>query len=338
MAEIETARLKEEAARRAKEIAERIKKRKFPMDDIELEKEDKELGVKPPSHVTRRPFLPYALTSLIPFEERPRGKKTTPTATINACTTKVSSGSMGLISDVLSVYNFFSGDVGYSRLDPSVAPEFNLSHLMYAVNEIVIGNCKANKTMPPLLSHIALACLNILTKLSGEYSKTCKVNVKFNFSYFYCHFETESDLMQMMGSEESSMLRAAQRLHRDLSQLHLALNEASWGEVLFYYLDLMERFHSSENSANTHSLPGFPLALTNISDHGASEPSPTESYRGYLGDVSGAVYRGFSKLGRMDPWLLHADELIAIIRSLTDDILSFHPTLAEDISKRHVYQ
>jgi len=168
MAEVEAARLQQEAARRAKEIADRIKKRKFPMDDIELEKEDKELGVKPPSDVTRRPFLPFALTYLVPFDERPRGKKATPTSVINACTAKLSSGTMGLISDVLSVYNFFSGDVGFSRIDPSVAPEFTMSHLLYAVNEVVNGNCKANKSVPPLLSHLVLTCLNILTKLNGE--------------------------------------------------------------------------------------------------------------------------------------------------------------------------
>jgi hypothetical protein len=159
--------LKEEAAQRAKEIAERIKKRKFPMDDFELEKEDKELGVKPPADVTRRPFLPYALTSLVPYDERPRGKKTTPTSVVNACTTNMSTGNFGLISDVLCVYNFFSGDVGFSRINPSVGPEFTLSHLMYAVNEVLIGNSKTNKSIPPLLSHLVLTCLNILTKLSG---------------------------------------------------------------------------------------------------------------------------------------------------------------------------
>lgn len=161
--------MKEDATRQAKEIADRIKKRKFPMDDLDLEKEDKELAVKPPSHLTRRPFIPYALTYVVPFEERPSGKKSTPFVTVNACTTKVHSGTMGLISDILSVYNFFSGDVGYSRIDSSVAPNFSLSHLLHSVVEIVNGNCKINKTVPPLLSHLALTCLNILTKLSGTY-------------------------------------------------------------------------------------------------------------------------------------------------------------------------
>jgi len=140
----------------------------------------------------------------------------------------------------------------------------------------------------------------------------------------------------MMGAEESNMGNVAHRLHLDLSQLNLALRETSWGEVLFYYLDLMERFHTSENSANSHALPGFPLIWDNGNNHSINESFSLESCRGYLGDKSGAVYRGFSKLARSDPWLLSADELMAIIRCLTDDILSFNPTLADDLSKRYV--
>ena len=147
-----------------------------------------------------------------------------------------------------------------------------------------------------------------------------------------------------MGSEESHVSKASRRLHRDLSQLSIALRESSWGESLFYYVDLMDRFYSSENSANSQSIPGYPLAATNgdvsLDDQAEYQPkdvndlSLTVSNHGYLGAASGSIYRGFAKLARMDPWILSADELMALIRSLTDDILSFLPALADDILKR----
>jgi hypothetical protein len=152
----------------------------------------------------------------------------------------------------------------------------------------------------------------------------------------------------MMGSEESAMSKAARRLHHDLSHLSNALTETSWGEILFYYLDLMDRFYSSENSVNSQSLPGFPLEFLDDSNKDyrgqvceePNNPSSNElltadNYHKYLGNISGPIYRGFVKLAKMDTWLLSADELMAIIRSLTDDILSFHPVLAEDLTKRY---
>jgi len=66
---LEMERQKEEMELLKKQRAERIKKRKFPMDDIKLIEEDKELNVKRPSGINKSPFLPYALTYVMPHDE-----------------------------------------------------------------------------------------------------------------------------------------------------------------------------------------------------------------------------------------------------------------------------
>ena len=47
-------------------------------------------------------------------------------------------------------------------------PEFTLKHLMYAVNEINLGNTKSSCVVPPLISHLFLAALRILTEPDDE--------------------------------------------------------------------------------------------------------------------------------------------------------------------------
>ena len=57
---------KEEQDERKKKIEALKKKRRFPMEDTRLHKEEKEWGERPPAHVTKRPALPYTMTSLVP--------------------------------------------------------------------------------------------------------------------------------------------------------------------------------------------------------------------------------------------------------------------------------
>lgn len=161
--------MKAEAEEKARQIAERIKKRRFPMDDIELIAEDKELGVKRPSDVSKQPFIPFTLASLIPFDDRPTTKKTTSATIVNACSATMSSDSRTIISDIIQVYHFFRGDVRYADMFPSMIAEFSFKHLLYAVNEVVIGNAKKSESVPPLLSHLFYVSLKILTTVDGEY-------------------------------------------------------------------------------------------------------------------------------------------------------------------------
>ncbi len=138
------------------------------MDDLELIAEDKELGVKRPSDVTKQPFLPFTLSALIPPDDRAPTKKTTSSTIINACSATMSSGVRGVISDVLQIYHFFRGDVGYHHKFSSMIPEFTMKHLLYAVNEVVIGNTKKSQLVPPLISYLFFISLHILTHPEGK--------------------------------------------------------------------------------------------------------------------------------------------------------------------------
>jgi hypothetical protein len=64
-----------------------------------------------------------------------------------------------------------------------------------------------------------------------------------------------------------------------------------------------------------------------------SHPLPI-GYTGYLGDPNGVLYRAHHKLARQDPWLLTAEELMALLRALTEDILATRPAASRDFTER----
>jgi hypothetical protein len=138
------------------------------MDDIALIAEDKELGVKRPSDVGKQPYLPFTMSALMPFDERPTTKKTTSCAIVNSCSATMSHGSRSTISDLLQLFHFFRGDVGYDRMFSSTIPAFQLKHLLYAVNEVMIGNAKKSQLVPPLISQLFYTSLKILTDPNGK--------------------------------------------------------------------------------------------------------------------------------------------------------------------------
>ena len=103
---VEAAIMKAKIQAKVRCLAEMIRKRKFPINDLKLIVEDKELNVKPPHWIYSLPFLPYSLSQAY-SENQPLTKKATPKSIINSCTNTLSSGSRGLISDVLQVYHLF---------------------------------------------------------------------------------------------------------------------------------------------------------------------------------------------------------------------------------------
>ncbi len=156
------------AQKKAQEIAEKIKKRRFPMDDRKLIAEDKELGVKRPADKSKQPFLPFTLSSIIPCDDRPPTRKTTSSMVVNACTGTMSQSSRSVVSDLIQIYHFFRGDVGFGRIYPNSVPDFSFNHLLQATNEVMIGNMKKSQLVPPLLGQLFHASLDILTDPEGR--------------------------------------------------------------------------------------------------------------------------------------------------------------------------
>jgi len=285
-------KLKEENERKAKERAERLRKRRFPMEDTKLHNEDKELGVTAPKEVKRRPQLPY-------FFQLADSSKA---ASASKCDS-LDYDNRGIVSDLLQIYHFFHGDVGFvdilaEQSNQKVIADFGLSHLMYAVDEILNGNCKKSKLVPPLITHLFVACLQILTAPTLENDG----------------------------------------LSNDLQSLGKALTPASWSEVCSMYMECMERYYSTSASLGGNVLePGYTDLeyLFRMSDT-VNDQYVENNGSGYFGihALNSVLGRAYDKLSKQDPWTLSAEELLVLLRALTDDVLATRPDISLHISER----
>lgn len=291
-----------------------LKKRRFPVDDLVLIAEDKELGVKKPADIGKAPFLPFALHSLLPHDVRPRNKKTTAQSVVTACSTECDtgssgSGSRGLVSDLIQVYHFFRGDFNYSRLFDKALPEFSLKHLLHASNEIVLGNSKRSRVVPPLISYLFVLALNILTTPTSE------------------------DWVSSDSSDEDR--RNFDSLKADCTKLNHGLTDCSWGETLLCYIHAMENFFTTKASVDQNALPGHCITMEDdVGSFATDDDILPSGYFGYLGPADGSMRKAYQKLMRQDPWYLTAEELISLLRSLCDDILAMKIDLAQEVAER----
>lgn len=316
-------RKREEAEKLAKERQERIRRRRFPMEDTKLHLEDKELAVKPPADVTRRPNLPYFFHATLALDDPRRHGKTPAHILNNSKVDHLEYGSRGLVPDLLQVYHFFRGDVHFQNdQDTPLVPEFTLNHLMFAVDEIINGNAKKSRLVPPLISHLFVTSLQLLTNQRN-------------------HDDDESTTVQ------------ERKLQEDLSKLSSALTPASWAEVCVLYMSTMERYYTSSASIDPNVLPcgkidvPYLMRATNVpepmtpgvtkqSNEDLVEDVLPEGYCAYLGNPHGTLAIAHSKLQKLDPWNLRAEELMALLRALSDDILASSPDIAHDLARRYV--
>jgi len=143
LAKIEAKKIAEEERKEKIRIrAERIRKRKFPMDDLRLIEEDKELTVR--NVLPRRPQLSHAFGGLL---------------------------SKTLVSDAMEVFWCFSGAMS-GRLN-YYAPDFSLDMLAHSLHEIASGNSRKSRSLPPLIVHLFTAALRFLTQ---GYSKNAELS------------------------------------------------------------------------------------------------------------------------------------------------------------------
>jgi linker histone H1 and H5 family/PWWP domain/Williams-Beuren syndrome DDT (WSD), D-TOX E motif len=329
---------------RARHIADRLRRRRFPMEDTQLHKEDKEFGVKPPSGVLTRPHLPYFWTLTVPLTQRATGGKTN-TAILTA--SKVEGcdyDSRGLVPDLLQIYHFFRGDVHFTLDgddDAAIVPHFSLKQLIHCVEQVWNGNARKAKLIPPLLVHLFVTCLQILT-------------------------HPPPPPFTKRSSDDAPLTPEERQLRLDLAQyLAPALSAASWPDVTFFYMDAMHRFYTSDVSRDPNVLQPLltdaaylfgrtaepSIACVPVTPHKAKakveedteetndmgwapqHPLPP-GYTGYLGDERSALFRAHAKLARLDPWNLSAEELLALLRALTEDILATHPAVSSDLAQR----
>ena len=324
----EAARRKAEAEAKAKERAERLRRRRFPMEDTKLHAEDKELGVKAPADVHPRPYLPYFWNLTLPLGDPGRSGKTSSSILQASKVDGLDLGSNGLVPDLLQVYHFFRGDVHFTGPDSEVyhqiVPDFSLQQLLFAVEQVSNGNARKSRMIPPLLCHLFVTCLQILF-LPPDATVTDKHEHKLR-----------------------------QDLH---DKLMPALSPSSWAEVCTLYMDAVDRHYRTDASRDPTVLPSLAIDIKYLlgvtdtpvvpmtpaivkkkegaDDHLENDASVLpDRYHGYLGDMNGALYRAHSKLFRQDPWMLTAEELMALLRALTDDILASNPNISENIAAR----
>lgn len=134
-----------ERQKKEKERQDRIRKRKFPMDDLKLIEEDKELKVVPPCKDNARPVLELAMPNL------------------PAVCRSDTMGS-GIINDIIHIYHFFRGDVGWGRFhkQKSLVAPFSLGQWMECVQQVSKGWCKKARMLPPLMTHLFVVTLQHL--------------------------------------------------------------------------------------------------------------------------------------------------------------------------------
>ena len=286
-AQMQALKEKQEREKKEKERLDRIKKRKFPMDDLALIAEDRELKVQvdlPP-----RPTLPLVISDPV---------------SASASTTSM----QGIVEDILHIYHFFRGDVGWARLGPyknSVAP-FTLNQLVAAVQHVLQGHAKQSRMVPPLLSHLFCVCLQYLT--------------------------------------------------RDLPTLHTGLTPASWGEILALYMYAMDKYVDTDMQPNANKiLTGLPIdtdylmGVTDtrtddeLLDEPETESGENENAEEEEVESSGLYFEETTKQvvekllnGReqKDVWALNASELLALLRTLCDDLMTKTPLLEAEMDDK----
>lgn len=315
------------AEKKTKAKAEILRKRRLPMEDTKLHAENKEYGIKNPDSLNRKPALPFTMACLVPPHLRGDNPKWGPVFTASqtgAGDWTETDNDRGLIVDTLHVFHFFMGDVGFSD-DKYPVPKFSIKTLLYALDEIIIGNSKTAKSLPPLISHLFLTALRVLTAPEST--------------------EGESKSSEYIDPVEA-------QLQKDLARIGLGLNAISWSQILFFYIDLMERYYLSDSSLDTGVMAGDDdLDMSYLWDKSREEDAETDAkmeskkdssastrkYRGYIGNPKGALCKLYTKLSNQtEAWNLTAEELMAALRSLTDDILSRRVDLANNITARGV--
>jgi len=136
-------KVEKERRKKERERLDKIRRRKFPVEDLKLIVEDRELKVKvdlPP-----RPLLELAMPDFPA-----------------ACRSNTMGS--GLMNDIIHIYHFFRGDLSWGRFNKQkllVAP-FTLEQWMSCVQQVSKGWSKKARMLPPLMTHLFVVSLQHL--------------------------------------------------------------------------------------------------------------------------------------------------------------------------------
>ena len=260
-------REKERLAAKEKERLDQVRKRKFPMDDLELIKEDKELRVV--VSLPSRPTLPLAVP------EFP-----------SMC--KSDTMGSGILDDAFHIYHFFRGDVGWGRFlnNRNIVAPFTLQQWLECIQQVIRGAAKRSRMLPPLMTHLFVVALQHLVP----------------------------------------------------NELQTALTPASWSEVLMLYMDAMERYYTTEASLDSGALPGvgvdtdYLFHVTDVQRDESSLTPPTARESNFY--LQGPLAKIQDKLFSNDSWMLSAEELLALLKALVDDLLATKQSCSEELDDR----
>jgi len=220
-------KVEKEYKKKERERLDKIRRRKFPMDDLKLIAEDKELRVK--VDTPSRPSLELAMPNF------PAGCRSD---TIGS----------GIMNDVIHIYHFFRGDVGWGRFNKQkllVAP-FTLEQWMECVQQISKGWSKKARMLPPLMTHLFVVTLQHLVpeKLKpaltpASWSEVLLLYMDAMSSYYTDKLAEENNsIIPSLGIDGKYLFFLSDKLENDSSKLE-APDQSSP-----YLTGILEKAHS----------------------------------------------------------------------------------------------
>jgi hypothetical protein len=339
---------KEEAQRLEKLRLEKVRRRKLPMDDLQLIESDKELKVQnPPEGISSRPksfplAFNYTKTADAQASDVENDDPLWSTAHFRPVGVALSANS---VQNMLQTYHVLFGDLGLCQLwnkhrsqeadSTTIFCPSNITMMQLACSlaELDRGNSFRAKCLPPLLCHTITTLLQMLLDaqdgLPGD----------------------ENEEMEEGGDyddDEQNGNNPILTRREDFEKLANALTPASCGEILKQYLQVMQRvsnhlyvkgeqqysddyFRDEEsdveekNDMDESDDKKDKIEIMETDSHGHEADEETEDV--YVGDPTSKLNDVFDKLcysqsdGELDLWYLSSNEMICVIRTLCEDVL-----------------
>ncbi len=277
-------------------------KRRYPMDDLKLVRED--IVFQHDNGLPKRPIGEPAFGGIVPNS---------------------------FIPDVIFIFNVFRGGLGFSERK---TPEFSPEQLCHSLNELDGDYCKARLTFPPLLIQLFTTALRslveVMTKKAGDGESPTEED-----------YESEESLSDLDEETERVVVEDVDDRYLFLRHFIDYTNPLSWTDILVHYLQTQENYHKKQleiQDAEAKRVKSTALSciappsnnsmdIDSEEDYGDSDEDEEEEEQDvpvddFFGSRRGPLYTGFTKLKSKEAWTLNAKEAVTLLRVVTDDVLS----------------